>query len=229
MKKLIAIIAISGLLFAATFSASAVETPVIILKSKQVPVNVSEFSLDLYAENMPRLTNLCVDLYELPIGIEFVGIESHLTSLKFATGNPTLNPLDIFPYYIAWQTETGNGGDVNGKIATLHFRFTAQTEPGETYEISIAEHEGGTVEDTEILDLLSYTAVLSEVTVIPTPLKGDTDGDNIITALDAYNLLVLLAGNYSETEDDVWRYDITGDGRVDIKDALAILKIAINN
>ena len=72
-----------------------------------------------------------------------------------------------------------------------------------------------------------FTTEVTFTVVDTTPLKGDADGDGVITVSDALLTLRAAAQLYTPAEKVIAAIDLDGDGEITVADALAVLRIAI--
>jgi len=177
-----------------------------------------QFELIVTAEDLPNVAALDLELSSVTSGLMFVGIEDLSGSLQETHD-------DYYSYYypipVAFLSANGMNKDFNGPLCKLIFDVSEDVYNGEELDINISASNryGGTiqVEDELVGDAFTkmtpvdYSTQGGTVTVVEPPTDTEC----------ALEILEYLVGRLGEIGDSA---DYNGDGEVDIKDALWLLK-----
>ena len=118
---------------------------------------------------------------------------------------------DLYDGSVAASWDDGHIAYLNGKT---YYAGRPITEPGE-YTLKVVNGYD------------EFTTEVSFTVVDTTPLRGDADGDGVITVSDALLTLRAAARLYAPAEKVIAAIDLDGDGEITVADALAVLRIAV--
>ncbi|MBQ9557015.1 MAG: leucine-rich repeat protein [Clostridia bacterium] len=118
---------------------------------------------------------------------------------------------DLFDGPVAASWDDGHIAYLNGKT---YYAGGAVTEPGE-YTLKV------------INGYEEFTTEVSFTVVDTTPVKGDADGDGVVTVSDALLTLRAAAKLYAPTAKVTAAIDLDADGEITVADALDVLRMAV--
>ncbi|MBQ2729293.1 MAG: hypothetical protein IJF69_00800 [Clostridia bacterium] len=159
-------------------------------------------------ENNPGIISLrCKFEYDTDV-LELVKVENLGLFAGFTTPSAILSS----PYTLRWADALANENNEScGNFAKAVFKVKDGVAEGE-YKISISHVEARTVEGNK----LSFAAAEGVVTVcdkvVTEPVKGDLDGDGVLSPKDINIAKKLLAGAMIPTDTQKAAGDVNGDG-----------------
>ena len=175
-----------------------------------------QVELTVTAEGLPDITALDLEISSVTKGLFFVRIEDLSGSLQETHGTDDGH---FYPIPVPFLSENGMNKNFNGPLCKLIFNISEEVYnvyDGDEFDVNIvaSNKHGGTFqvsEDFTKMTLVDYDTQGGTVTVVEPPTDTEC----------ALEILEYLVGRLGEIGDSA---DYNGDGEVDIKDALWLLK-----
>lgn len=113
------------------------------------------------------------------------------------------------------------------------YKFTLEIKKGGKMFINTTNHEAGywdenfeAVDDADLIDVKTSVAVVGNVN--KTAIKGDVDGNGVLTVSDATLIQKYSASITEFTSEQIKLADVNGDGAVNVLDSTEVQKLILN-
>ena len=148
------------------------------------------------------------------------------------------DPTELSPYYSHFGytltcpfTAPYNFCDLSDTVAL--YKFTLEVKKGGKMFINTTNHEAvywdenyEGVDDADLIDVKTSVAVVGNVN--KTTIKGDVDGNGVLTVSDATLIQKYSASITEFTSEQIKLADVNGDGAVNVLDSTEVQKLILN-